>query len=362
MAKPAGRIPTLDGLRAVAIGFVLISHTARFGHSTTARIIELFGELGVRVFFVLSGFLITTLLIREHGKTGRIDLRAFFVRRVFRIFPAFFTFLAVMGVLAVTDVLPIPGRDFVFAATYTMNFVTPDPWYLGHAWSLAVEEQFYLLWPVTVVVVGIARAERVAIAAIIVAPILRVAAEIWMPWIDDIADHAFPLVFDGLALGCLLALARTRLEASPRYLAALRAWWFWLVPIAGLAVLVITLAHVGPLGNPRYFAVARSISAITIAAVVHRCVLTPTSLLGRFLETAPLVWVGTLSYSLYLWQQPFSNHVVHAWYTTFPLSWGFALAAACGSYYLVERPILRWRARVVTRTLAEARGPRPEAR
>ncbi len=339
------RIPTLDGLRAVAIVLVLVAHTAGTSHVPKARTLELLGEVGVRIFFVLSGFLITTLLVRERVTVGRIDLRTFFVRRVFRIFPAFVAYLAVMAALSATGVVAIPASDFVYAATYTMNFVTPDPWYLGHSWSLAVEEQFYLIWPLTVALVGVTRSDRVALGAILVAPILRIAAELWIPWIDDAGDHAFPLVLDGLAFGCLLALVRPQLEASRRYMAMVRSRLFWFVPLAGFAVLVLTLPHVGPLGNPKLFAIAKSASAFTIALTIHRCTVLPVGKIGRLLESAPLVWIGVLSYSLYLWQQPFVNRTHDSWYTAFPQSWIFALAAACASYYLVERPILRWRAR-----------------
>src|SRR5438105_858055 len=116
------RIPTLDGLRAVSIVLVLFSHTLGTGVVPMLHHAHVFGSTGVRTFFVLSGFLITTLLVREHERHGRISLRGFYVRRAFRIFPAFYVYLAVIGVLVAAGAIVVSTRDLVFAGTYTMNF------------------------------------------------------------------------------------------------------------------------------------------------------------------------------------------------------------------------------------------------
>ncbi|MBA3542615.1 MAG: acyltransferase [Deltaproteobacteria bacterium] len=335
------RIPTLDGIRAIAIALVFVCHVLGTQHVPHGPrdIRYLLGDIGVRTFFILSGFLITTLLAREYAKTRAISLRGFFVRRAFRIFPAFFTYLGVMAVLAGIGAIVLPAREIAWAASYTMNFHTPETWWVGHLWSLAVEEQFYLIWPLTVVIVGLTRSTRVALGAIIAAPLLRAVAHVMLPELEDAGDHAFPFVFDALAIGCVLALVRDQLERSPRYLAILHARVFWLLPIAALTAFTLSLGH--PVPN----AFAISFANVGIVMALHRCVLTPTGAVGRFLELRPLVWVGTLSYSLYLWQQPFLNRHTAEWFTAFPVNLVLSVALGCASYYLIERPVLRWRAR-----------------
>ena len=136
----------------------------------------LFAHLGVSVFFVISGFLITSLLLKELDATGTIAIKRFYLRRAFRIFPPFYFYLAIVFVLAVVGLFPTPLRAFFFAATYTSDY------YLGpgsgsgglqHLWSLSVEEQFYLLWPAALLLLGKRRAIYLAWFLILVSPLSR---------------------------------------------------------------------------------------------------------------------------------------------------------------------------------------------
>src|SRR4051812_19722615 len=183
----AARIPSLDGLRAISIAFVLMGHLVwtrnfplRSGWVTN------FAELGVRVFFVISGYLISSLLFADRvridaGKlTAGQALKQFYVRRAYRIFPAAYAFLVVMAVLDATDVIHLLRNDLLCAATYTSNFHQPRAWWLGHLWSLSVEEQFYMLWPAVVLLAGARRATWVAAAALLLAPAARVV--VWTRW------------------------------------------------------------------------------------------------------------------------------------------------------------------------------------
>ncbi len=328
------RIPTLDGLRAISIVLVLCAHVPGTGIIPVMPKLMWLGEAGVRTFFVISGFLITTLLLREREKTGRISLKDFYIRRVFRIFPAFYTYIGVFVVLALAGWVVIPRSDFAFAAAYAMNFHEHRAWYLGHMWSLAVEEQFYILWPVVFVVLGARRASWFAVGAVIAAPILRVATLRVRPEWSGLLDQAFPFVFDSIALGCTLALVRPRLEAWPRYRALLAAPWFWLVPIGLILTLMITKPVVE-------MGLTTTLGNLGIALAIHRCVLTPDSAFGRILERPTLVWIGTLSYSLYLWQQPFLDRHDPRWWTTLPVNVALALVVAMVSYYAIEKPCLR---------------------
>jgi peptidoglycan/LPS O-acetylase OafA/YrhL len=342
-----GRIPGLDGLRAISILIVLCAHSAGTRNVPSWLHVSVFGDLGVRTFFVISGFLITTLLLAEYGKRGRISLGDFYIRRVYRIFPAFYVYLAILLIITALGWIELPAHDVAFAATYTMNFHAERTWWLGHLWSLAVEEQFYLLWPFALSVLRPQRALWLAVGAIIAAPILRVTAFKLWPQIGPLTDQAFPFVFDSLATGCVLALARDRLESSPTYLMWIDSRAFWALPLACVYALSVNrtgfnLAFGVTLGN------------LGIAMAIHRCVRHPTFPVGRVLEWRPLVFIGALSYSLYLWQQPFVNRHADSIINAFPFHLVFALAAALLSYYLVEQPMLALRARRAARKQAAA--------
>ncbi|MBE7448494.1 MAG: acyltransferase [Kofleriaceae bacterium] len=338
----SARLPSLDGLRAVSIALVLVSHlvgTPRF--PVDARALGAVGDigyLGVRVFFVISGFLITSLLLAEHARTRTVSLRGFYVRRFWRIFPAFYAFVAVMAVAWAAGALRLSWSDLVAATTYTMNYHYDRSWELGHIWSLSVEEQFYLLWPALFLLAGPRRVVPVAVAMIALAPALRALAWFVAPARDDVILEAYPCVMDAIAAGCLLAAVRPRLDRSATYLRFLRSPWFALVPAIVIAA-----------NLPAWFALEYTthitIMNLGVALCVDRCVRFPDGWTGRALNAAPLVWLGGLSYSLYLWQEPFLNPHGRMAINTFPLNLALAVACALASSYLIERPILAWRAR-----------------
>ena len=296
-------------------------------------------NLGVRVFFVISGFLITGLLIAEEKTTGSISLRRFYVRRTLRIFPAYFVFLAVVAVLDQTGRIDVASSDFVRAVTYTMNYAPNRGWYLGHLWSLAVEEQFYLLWPISVVLAGMREAWRVAFAVIWLVPLIRIAEAMLWPGRDNTIGETFETTADALAVGCFLALARDALYAREWYRRAVESPWV-------IPALLLTGLAAGSRFRPGIL-FGQSVVNFAIAMGIDRCVRLPKGTLGRWLNTRPLVFLGTLSYSLYLWQQLFLNRGSNAMLATFPINLGAVVACALLSYFLVEQPVLRLRPRVM---------------
>jgi peptidoglycan/LPS O-acetylase OafA/YrhL len=343
------RIPGLDGLRAVAILLVLCSHVQGAPGAPSLPLPKglHLGELGVRIFFVISGYLITSLLLREVARRGQISLRDFFARRVLRIFPAFYVFLLVVFVLAAERIIELRPGDALHAVTYTMNYHGERAWWLGHLWSLSVEEQFYLFWPVILALVGARRGLMVAAAAVVAAPLIRVGTWVFWPSARAGIGEVFPTVFDALAVGCLLAGLSDRLGRSPRYLAALRSPFFALVPLFGLAISMV----------PRVsfeLAVGQSLVNVAIAFSIDRCVRCPEGVTGRLLARPTLVWIGSMSYSLYLWQQLFLNRHSEAWLNAFPLNLGLTFAVAAFSYYGIEQPILRLRPRASEAPLPQA--------
>ena len=322
------RIPSLDGLRAISIVLVLFGHL----RGTTGFPIATphggpgYANFGVRVFFVISGFLITTLLMNEHERTGDISLKKFYIRRAYRILPAAYCYLLVAIVFSWSS---ITRSDLATALTYTINFKLDPTWVLGHLWSLSVEEQFYLLWPWAVAYAYHWRRE-LAIAAIVVAPLLRCA--LWAIKHPEGTDSFFPTVCDALATGCLLALLQPELR---RYEALFGRRAFAVVPI--LTALLLFTAHY----DRFYQSVGLSLMHVGIALSIHQCVV------KRYwiLNARPVVWLGTLSYSLYLFQQPFLNRNSTEVFCSFPLNLGLALGCACLCHYFVEKPMLELRAK-----------------
>lgn len=336
---PAQRIPSLDGLRAVSIALVLWSHFSiqwpwgtRLAHQWTGDL----GPLGVRIFFVISGFLITSLLLAEQRRTGRISLQMFYFRRTMRIFPAFYAYLAAMAAATALKLVDIPLPDFGYALAYVMNFVAEPNWNLGHLWSLAVEEQFYLLWPATFAFFGPGTAFRAAAAVVLLSPLIRFAC-MYNPVTDPLIGLAFPTIADPLAIGCLLAGMREWLGKQPFYTSFLQSRRFYLLPPA------IFVLNILP-GTKLRMLLTQSVLNICIAVLIDGWTRFPAGRFAAFLNWKPLRAMGVLSYSLYLWQQPFLNPRSHAMFNQFPLSLAASFACAYISYRVIEKPLLNLRA------------------
>jgi len=333
------RLPSLDGLRGVSIALVLISHlTGTRGAPPFLDFREDLGNLGVRTFFVISGFLITSLLLDERAATGTISLKKFYLRRMFRIFPASYAYILVMALLTWFGIIALKHNDLLCAVTYTVNNHYDHSWWIGHLWSLSVEEQFYLLWPFAMVFLGTASALRVAVGTVIAAPLIRISLMIFAPSQRAGIGSIFPTVADAMAVGCILACVREQLIEDPRYARFLRSFWFFLVPVA-----VFVLNY--PLSAKLSALIGVSLLNIAIALCIDWCVRTPGGLIGKALNSKLAVWIGALSYSLYLWQQPFLNRHSSLTINAVPFNLVLAIVAAVLSYYLIERPFLRIKAR-----------------
>lgn len=342
-ARHATRIPSLDGLRAISIVLVLVAHlagTRNFPLSEASGNFWGLGEFGVRVFFVISGFLITGLLMQELADGGRIRLGQFYLRRTLRIFPPYYTLLVALGVAAAFGAFALAPHDLARGATYTSNYYLGRSWFLAHTWSLSVEEQFYLLWPAALLLAGLRRGLFIAAAVVLLSPFIRVAEWELFRSAGAGVGMRFETVADSIATGCLLAGMRAFLHSKRLYRRLLDSRTFIAVPI--LAVLA-NLAHDHPLVN---FGLGMSAANIAIALCIDWAVTHHDGRVGRVLNAAPLVFVGWLSYSLYLWQQPFLNRASQAPLAAFPLNIICVITLALASYYLVEQPALRARRRL----------------
>ena len=314
------RIPSLDGLRAISITLVILSHLVKWRHISLDRV-ETYGILGVHVFFVLSGYLITNLLLREYDRSSTISLRDFYIRRAFRIFPAAFVFLAVVIVLYWHQ---LRWYHVAAALAYVANMDLSRPWFFGHLWSLSIEEQFYLLWPFAVKKWH--RHKSVILLCVFLAtPVFRTA--LYALRIRNGIAGSLPVYTDQLAIGCLLAVFAPRLPKIRGYVA-----------VAMLMVVIFEPWFPGssPVRTLFVLFVLRPLLHISIAGLVLHVIQVPY----RALNWSPVAWLGKISYSVYLWQELFcSNPALHLGYAlVLP-----ALACACLSYYLVEQPMLHLR-------------------
>jgi peptidoglycan/LPS O-acetylase OafA/YrhL len=330
------RIPSLDGLRTVSIALVIASHAGRnFGPTAAYNI----GDLGVRVFFVISGFLITGLLIAESEKSGRIDLLKFYFRRTLRIFPPYYFLLFVLAVLAVSGRVHITFPQFLPVFSYASDYIYPGTWDIDHAWSLAVEEQFYLLLPGLMVLLRTRRRIVWMLAAtLVLCPIFRFidhsffadAQPIWL-------TKGFHANADTLAVGCLLAFLRSGLHANKKYASVIRSPFMLFLPVA--VFLVNSQIDYTGLNLGFLF----SVNNLLMAVMIDWAVTNAKGGVGKVLNSRAAVILGMMSYSIYLWQQPFLEPDPPSRYFAFPYNLIGFTAAVCVSYFLVERYSMRLR-------------------
>jgi peptidoglycan/LPS O-acetylase OafA/YrhL len=326
------KIPSLDGLRAVSIALVVASHIVcargfphadRFAASSVPYFV---GNLGVRIFFIISGFLITTLLLQEESLTGAVSIRGFLRRRVFRIAPVFFTYIGVVAALCAARILVVPWQSFFAAGTFTADFIRPH-WYFGHFWSLSVEEQFYLVWPF--VVGKLPRIWRWRVASVVFAAGAVAGSLLFSFGLEQPAEALSS--FTTIAAGCLLALAR-RNPAYQRWQSST------LMPLALLACALLTTGAFFCPRPIRFGVLAISVSALITLSVDY---VTRQRTWAGFLNWGPIAYVGTLSYSLYIWQELFMRvrDLEHG--PPFPINLALACATAVFSYYAIEQPLIR---------------------
>jgi peptidoglycan/LPS O-acetylase OafA/YrhL len=350
--RVSGYIPTLDGWRAVAILGVLIYHSTTslfypagpYPSYEALRIIQT-GSRGVDIFFAISGFLICSRLLQERARTGHISLRGFYVRRVFRILPPYFVYLGVLALVATGGLLVVKRGEFLSCALFLRNYYAPietHGWYTGHFWSLAVEEHFYLFWPLLLVACGPRRARPAAVMLALIVPAWRLLGQrLGLTPLGDQGGQRTDFRLDSLFWGCWAAL----LLDVPDYRARITRWlnpWVWLAVVAAL----VGLARYEPFLDKHWQSLL--LPWLLVGTVLH-----PTWSVSRLLEAGPVRWVGRLSYSLYVWQQLW---LLGSWrvsrpfplgaFQELPLSLVVTFACAVVSYYLVERPLTRLGARL----------------
>ena len=341
-----GYRPELDGLRGIAIILVIFSDAIDWPKGSF---------IGVDMFFALSGFLITTLLLEEWRAYGSISLRHFYLRRYYRLFPALVVLIAIYVLYVVLFVHSGVGerlRGAGFGITYTANwdqalrhfpYTEPDT---GYLWTLAIEEQFYLLWPLLLLaLLHIGRRLRGAKWGLVG---LIIAVVAWRNLL--IVQGADPnriyfgtdTRFDELLVGCLGAVV----YVSRRWEQARRRWLMKMAAIGGGLFLLYRIFKVNQwtIWTQR---ITLTLVAVSTTLVIFSCVTGSFPLLKRALSASWLVFVGMISYSLYLWHIPVDLVMRKAtalspWLINV-LECVLVFPVACGSYFLVERTFLKRR-------------------
>lgn len=347
-----GHRPALDGLRGLAVLAVMAYHCA-------PRSFFRGGFLGVDLFFVLSGFLVTALLLRDHRRQGSFHLGRFYFRRMVRLLPALGVMLAACCLFATFRTRPERAQEIYHAALLTAcgaaDWPGPArPDMLGHSWSLSLEAQFYVVWPLLLLfLLRIGLRPRVVVwligAAVAAAGLLGA-----LLWLGACPANAVNLAAraSSLLAGCLVGLLASfdLLPSSPGRRAALQG-----LACAAAAVL-LGLGATSEAGAATMalggFTAASAAAAVVLAALVNA----PPPAVTRALSAPALTWIGRISYGLYLWHFPLLSIAPKLAHGVFPaargvpgldgaLAIGLAFGAAALSYYGVELPFLRWKDR-----------------
>ena len=351
MASPTeARIAGLDGLRALSVLIVFLHHTGLAPlHG---------GWVGVDLFFVLSGYLITGILVREYSERGSIDLRRFYARRAWRLFPALAGLLLAVGLyLFLVGPLLDPFMELVPALFYVMNWVRAfelhDAVLTGHTWSLAIEEQYYLLWPILLgaLLAGPqGRRRAIAVLAILIALTLiwrwQVASLRQIDGSSPRIIYGFDTHADGLLVGGLIALVPHRVRTVLAYA--------WLVALVYFAWIVLS-----PTGD----ATGLTVGGYTLTSwaggiLIAKIATDQNGLLVRALEARPLVLLGMVSYGFYLWHYPVVQIVLYgnideigAFFGSLPFprvsmlvtTFALSLVLTMASWFAIEKPLLKAR-------------------
>ena len=309
------RLPILDGVRGLAISMVVVGHII---HPHNQAVGNFIGISGVSFFLVLSGYLISRVLLTDELRVGRVRLVRFYIRRALRIVPAFVVFLIVLAILVNAGIAEKPTPITWLASCFYFRNIAGTGWDTGHLWSLSLEEQFYLIWPIMLVLIT-GRQVRLRTIVIIVA-----LCTLWR-------------VFSGASLAATLERIDLRGDTFLIGASSALGWTsptLRQIPMKWIAAVLLPWSVFSPV-----FSATRPIQcalqALMIMSILQWLLDNPESLVSRGLSHPVLRTVGTVSYSLYLWQQLLLGPHFRWW------SLPVLAVVTCVSYICVEKPFLK---------------------
>jgi peptidoglycan/LPS O-acetylase OafA/YrhL len=295
--------PALDGMRGIAILMVLLAHLGLNRYLWKIKF-YLVSNTGVSIFFVLSGFLITTLLLKELLKTGEISLKRFYIRRTLRILPLAYLFLLVLLLLDQVFNLNVKAVDFIASFLFFKNFPMQNEPYTAHFWSLAVEEQFYITFPI-LLATNINRYTLVAVLTVLIVPAISILSYLGL---NLLHNNSTGILLSKLCMyafwkGPVMILTGSVCSIL-MFKGILRPEKFKINFLLGFVLFVLGV-EVTAVNFPYYTKyVSESISTLLICASIVLS-MDEYSLLHRLLKNAVLNRIGILSYSIYIWQELF---------------------------------------------------------
>jgi peptidoglycan/LPS O-acetylase OafA/YrhL len=333
------RIKEVDGWRAISVLLVIFDHLAvsKFASLTASvpmatRIARYAGPLGVETFFVISGFVICRMLMAEEQKTGWVSLKGFYLRRFFRILPALWLYLTTCGVLLAVGFIRDRWIAFFWATLFLFDLSrVPISWFFGHTWSLAIEEQFYIIFPSLWVLLPKQWRSRVFVGLFFFCVLWNIEAVATSPHVILVASG--PPGFAGICCGVLMAIHEKRTRSLAK-----------LVPgfIVGLAGSMLILRPMTNFDWPS--AIYESLVVPPVIALVLLFSLERGEWLRRFLRSRVMQAIGVTSYGIYLWQQPFTAPADSYFRggTAISWLWPVSILIVASSYFWIERPAIRF--------------------
>lgn len=363
------RIRVLDGWRGVSILLVIAGHLVNYRYwddspvNLPYRFADVLSVTGVDIFFVISGFIITTLALREGETFGQFSPAAFYIRRVLRIIPPYFLYLLCILCLSFSGKIGQLPSQTLLGAAFACNLPQADcGWFVGHSWSLAYEEQYYLLFPLLFLWLGRSFRRMLGLLLIVLLglPVLRLALDLGPLWIS-ICHASFFVSF--ICIGALMAAYSGRLKQMSEGRYAAYAIVLAALCLAGLLWLDV-VSHARP--DLRRLVKLRIVLVPTLEPLCIAWLVGSSVYIKhwatRLLSSVPLQFLGMISYSLYLWQQLFTSspaaYLDAPWLKFAPLM----LVVAALSYYLVERPCIRLGKRIIATRHAKSASSIPVAR
>jgi peptidoglycan/LPS O-acetylase OafA/YrhL len=343
----------------VAILFVIFGHAlaAATRGKSDPWLFMLWGQIGTSSFFAISGFLITLLLLREYRTSGGIDFKAFYIRRALRILPPLWVFLLVSVIVAPLFRPAFRVDQLLSVLLFAVDYVPTDTFWLDHTWSLGATEQFYLLWPLALLVALPNRTEKLAWWLMILAPIIRLAS--YAVGVPGKLAMAFHTVIDAFMIGCLLAILLDR-DNQHWFLRRLGRGWVAALSFGFLLLGSPALTHY--FGGAYFATIGLTLRALAVGSIIVWAGSSEEGPVRKLLTNRVVARIGVMSYSLYLWQQPFFDGDVHAtWVGSLPVALIGTFGLAELSYRFVELPVTRFRAQKLRSRAAPAASTSPSA-